>query len=136
MAVQLDRHRFSVDEYNKMAESGILSEDDRVELVEGEIVDMALIDLRHAQCVNNLSWLLSDLLAAKARVQVQNPVRLDQYSQVQPDVTLLRLRDYTKDQQHPGPEDILLVVEVSDTTLLMDRQQKVPLYAQAGIPEV
>ncbi|HVF99656.1 MAG TPA: Uma2 family endonuclease [Chloroflexia bacterium] len=134
--VQTDRHRFSVDEYNKMVESGILPEDARVELIEGEIVDMAPIGLRHAQCVNNLSWLLSDLLPGKARVQVQNPVQLDQYSQVQPDVTLLRFRDYTRDRQHLGPADVLLAVEVSDTTLIKDRQLKLPLYAQAGIPEV
>jgi Uma2 family endonuclease len=134
--VQSDRRRFNVDEYDKMVKSGILSEDDRVELIEGEIVNMAPIGLRHAQCVNNLSWLLSDLLPGKARVQVQNPVQLSQYSQVQPDITLLRFRDYTKDRQHLGPADVLLVVEVSDTTLIKDRQQKVPLYARAGIPEV
>ncbi|HYP21663.1 MAG TPA: Uma2 family endonuclease [Chloroflexia bacterium] len=134
--VQTDRHRFSVDEYNKMAESGILPEDARVELIEGEIVDMAPIGLRHAQCVNNLSWLLSDLLPGKARVQVQNPVQLDQYTQVQPDITLLRFRDYTRDRQHLGPADVLLAVEVSDTTLIKDRRLKLPLYAQAGIPEV
>lgn len=134
--VQTDRHRFSVDEYNKMAEAGILPEDARVELIEGEIVDMAPIGLRHAQCVDNLTELFSLLIAGKARVRVQNPVQLDEYSQVQPDLTLLRLRDYSKDQQHPGPEDILLAVEVSDTTLIKDRQQKVPLYAEAGVPEV
>jgi Uma2 family endonuclease len=134
--VQTGRYRFSVDEYDKIVELGILSDDARVELIEGEIVDMAPIGLRHAQCVNNLTWLLSDLLAGKARVQVQNPVQLNQYSEVQPDLTLLRLRDYTKDQQHPGPEDILLAVEVSDTTLIKDRRLKLPLYAQAGIPEV
>lgn len=136
MAVQLDRHRFSVDEYNKMVESGILSEDDRVELIEGEIVDMAPIGIRHAQCVDNLNRVLSRILAEKTIVRVQNPMRLDHHTEVQPDVALLRLRDYSKDQEHPGPDDVLLVVEVSDTTLIKDRRQKVPLYARAGIPEV
>lgn len=134
-AVQPTRYRFSVDEYYKMAEVGILSEDDRVELIEGEIVYMAPIGVRHAQCVNNLTRIFSRL-AVEAILQVQNPIRLDQDSQPHPDVALLRLRDYTKDQQHPGPNDVLLVIEVSDTTLLWDRREKVPLYAQAGIPEV
>jgi Uma2 family endonuclease len=136
IAVQPTRYRFSVDEYYKMAEAGILSEDDRVELIEGEIVEMAPIGIRHALCVDNLTRFFGLLLTGEARVRVQNPIRLTPDSEVQPDVTLLRLRDYSKDQQHPGPEDVLLVVEVSDTTLSWDRREKVPLYARAGIAEV
>ena len=134
--VQTERYRFSVDEYDKIVELGILSDDARVELIEGEIVDMAPIGLRHALCVDNLTRLFSRLVSDEAIVRVQNPVRLNEYSQVQPDVTLLRLRDYSKDRQHPGPEDILLAVEVSDTTLIKDRRLKLPLYARAGTPEV
>lgn len=136
IAVQPTRYRFTVDEYHKMTEAGILSEDDRVELVEGEIVAMAPIGIRHAKCVDNLTELFGSVLAGKARLRVQNPIRLEPDTEVQPDVTLLRLRDYSHDQQHPGPRDVLLVVEVSDTTLLWDRREKVPLYAKAGIPEV
>ncbi|HEX8598399.1 MAG TPA: Uma2 family endonuclease [Chloroflexia bacterium] len=136
MAVQPARYRFSVDEYYKMAEVGILSEDDRVELIEGEIVYMAPIGIRHAHCVDTLNRLFSQLLSKNVLVRVQNPIRLNADSEVQPDVALLRLRDYTKDQQHPGPDDVLLVIEVSDTTLSWDRREKVPLYARAGITEV
>ncbi|MDQ3928936.1 MAG: Uma2 family endonuclease [Chloroflexota bacterium] len=118
-----------------MAEAGILSEDDRVELIEGEILEMAPIGLRHARCVNNLTRAFSRLVD-QVVLQVQNPILLDPDSEVQPDITLLRLRDYSHDQQHPGPTDVLLAVEVSDTTLLWDRREKVPLYARAGIPEV
>lgn len=134
-SVQPTRRRFTVDEYYKMAEAGILSEDDRVELIDGEVVEMAPIGIRHARCVNNLTRIFSRL-ADEALLQVQNPIRLNPASEVQPDVTLLRLRDYSKDQHHPGPEDVLLIVEVSDTTLLWDRREKVPLYARASIPEV
>lgn len=134
-SVQPTRRRFTVDEYYKMAEAGILSEDDRVELIDGEVVKMAPIGIRHARCVNNLTRIFSRL-ADEALLQVQNPIRLNPASEVQPDVTLLRLRDYSKDQHHPGPEDVLLIVEVSDTTLLWDRREKIPLYARASIPEV
>jgi Uma2 family endonuclease len=130
------RRRFSIDEYYKMTEAGILSEDDRVELVEGEIVYMAPIGIRHAQCVDRLNRIFSRLLSENVMVRVQNPIRLGQDTEVQPDVALLRLRDYSKDQQHPGPEDVLLAVEVSDTTLLWDRREKIPLYARADIAEV
>lgn len=135
-AVLLERHRFNVDEYYKMLEAGILSEDDRVELVEGEIVDMAPIGVPHAQCVNRLTRLFSQLLLEEVIVQVQNPIRLNQQSEVQPDLALLKLRDYSRDQQHPGPEDVLLVIEVSDTTLVADQREKVPLYARSDISEV
>ncbi|HEX8229322.1 MAG TPA: Uma2 family endonuclease [Chloroflexia bacterium] len=135
-ADQPTRRRFSVDEYYKMAEIGILSQDVRVELIKGEIINMAPIGIRHAKCVDNLTELFSALLAGKARLRVQNPIPLEGDTEVQPDVTLLRLRDYSHDQQHPGARDVLLVVEVSDTTLLWDRREKVPLYARAGIAEV
>lgn len=136
MVVQRTPHRFSVEEYNKMGQIGILSEDDRVELINGEVVNMAPISVGHAWCVTNLIWLFSHQLLDKVRLHVQNPIQLDFYSELIPDTTLLRRRDYSKDKQHPGPEDTLLVVEVSDTTLIKDRQVKVPLYAQVSIPEV
>ncbi len=135
-AVQPTRRRFTVEEYYKMAEVGILSEDDRVELIDGEIVAMTPIGVRHAFCVNKLTAFFHRLLPDDVIIQVQNPIRLHRHAEVQPDVTVVRQRDYVRLQQHPGPEDVLLAVEVSDTTLSWDRRVKLPLYAQAGIPEV
>lgn len=136
MTAQPVRHRFTVDDYYRMAEAGILSWDDRVELIEGEIVDMSPIGVRHARCVDRLNMLLSSILSGKAIVRVQSPIHLDEHSEPQPDLTLLRLRDYSHDDQHPRPEDVLLLIEVSDTTLTIDQKAKLPLYARASIPEV
>ncbi|HEX9989227.1 MAG TPA: Uma2 family endonuclease [Chloroflexia bacterium] len=136
MATQQAPHLFTVDEYYRMGEAGILSEDARVELIEGEIIDMAPIGMRHALCVNRLNQLLVLLLQGRAMVHVQNPLHLGDYSEPQPDITLLKQRDYSHDLHNPGANDVLLAIEVSDTTLTFDRKVKVPLYARAGIPEV
>lgn len=136
MSVQIAKHWFTVAEYNRMGETGILTEDDRVELVEGEIIEMSPIGRRHAACVGRLTNLLGRLLAEKAIVWVQNPIVLNDYSEPQPDVALLRRRDDFYENSLPTPDDVLLVVEVADTTVEYDRQIKVPLYARAGIAEV
>lgn len=136
MAVQPVAYRFSVDEYYRMADAGIFGEDDRVELLEGEIVEMAPIGSRHAACVNGLTEFFVERLRRRAVVAVQNPVRLDQRSEPQPDLALLRPREDRYAAAHPGPGDVLLVVEVADTTAVWDRNRKVPLYARAGVPEV
>ena len=136
MTAQPVRHRFTVDDYYRMAEAGILSWGDRVELIEGVIVDMTPIGVRHAQCVDRLNMLLSSTLSGKAIVRVQSRIHLDEHSEPQPDLTLLKLRDYSCDTRHPGPDDVLLLVEVSDTTLTVDQKAKLPLYARASIPEV
>jgi Uma2 family endonuclease len=136
MATQQAPHLFTVDEYYRMGEAGILSEDARVELIEGEIIDMAPIGMRHALCVNRLNQLLVLLLQGRAMVHVQNPLHLGDYSEPQPDIALLKQRDYSHDLHNPGPNDVLLAIEVSDTTLTFDRKVKVPLYARVGIPEV
>lgn len=117
-----------------MGEAGILGEDDRVELIEGEVVEMAPIGSRHAACVRELTWLLSRQLGDELRLDVQNPVRLDPRQEPQPDLAVLRARDY-KDSL-PGPEDVLFLIEVSATTLRYDQEIKLPLYARSGIPEV
>ncbi len=117
-----------------MGEAGILHEDDRVELIEGEIVEMAAIGTRHFACVNQLNRLLVRSVGDAAIVSVQNPVRLDEHTEPQPDLTVLRVRDYR--ESLPMPEDVLLLIEVSDTTLSYDRGVKLPLYARAGIREV
>lgn len=136
MAVQLLKRLFTVAEYHRMAEAGILSEDDRVELIEGEIVEMAPIGSRHAGHVNRLNRLFSQWAGDQAIVSVQNPVRLGEHSEPQPDLALLKPRSDFYAQSHPGPEDVLLVVEVAETSADYDREVKVPLYARFGVPEV
>ncbi len=130
------RRRFSVGEYYAMAEAGILGPDERVELLDGEIVVMAPIGNRHAFCVDWLTrfWILA--LAELAIVRIQNPVRLNDSSEPEPDITLLAWRDDFYASAHPGPQDVLLLIEVADSTADSDRNEKLPLYARAGIPEV
>jgi len=136
MFVQLLRRKFTVEQYHKMAESGIISEDDRVELIRGEIIEMSPIGTRHSACVRRLNALLSERLRGRALVDTQNPVELDDNSEPQPDVVLLRLREDFYETAHPQPEDIFLIVEVADTTVKYDRQVKIPLYAEDNIAEV
>ena len=131
------RRRFTVAEYYAMAEAGILSESDRVELLDGVIIVMPPIGNWHAFSVNSIvAAFPSTLLENRAVLSVQNPVRLDVGSEPQPDAMLLRWRgDFYRDE-HPGPDDVLLLIEVSDATVDFDRNAKLPLYARAGIPEV
>jgi Uma2 family endonuclease len=136
MAIAVTHRRFTVNEYYRMAEVGILSPDERVELIEGEIVDMAPIGSRHAACVDRLNRDFVPALGDRAIVRVQGPLRLHDYSEPEPDLVILRPRDDFYAEETPGPADALLVIEVADTSERYDRQVKVPLYAQAGIPEV
>ncbi len=130
------RRKFTVQEYELMVRAGILHEDDRVELVEGEVVQMSPIS-SNAGSVNRLLAALARLQAeSRAVVSVQNPVRLGEFGQPQPDVAVLRPRADFYSTAHPGPEDVLLVVEVAETSAEYDRQVKVPLYGRWGIPEV
>jgi Uma2 family endonuclease len=132
---QLTRWRFTVHDYHRMGDAGILHEDDRVELIEGELVEMTAIGTRHFSCVNRLNRLLVMHVGDdEAIVSVQNPVRLNEYTEPQPDLAVIRPRDYR--EALPKPEDVLLLIEVSDTTLAYDRGVKLPLYARAGIREV
>lgn len=119
-----------------MAEAGILSEDDRVELIEGEIIEMSPIGSRHAACIDRLSTLLHRLPGLAAIVRVQSPIRLDQYSEPQPDIAVLRPREDFYSRSHPTPADVLVVIEVADSSATYDRAVKVPLYARAEIAEV
>lgn len=134
MSVPLVKRRFTVDEFYRMAEAGILSEDDRVELIDGEIVEMVPIGSHHAHSVDRLTSLLVKRADDRAVVRVQNPVRLDVYSEPQPDFALLRPRSYASG--HPGPEDVFLIIEIMQTSADYDRRIKIPLYARAGIREV
>jgi Uma2 family endonuclease len=135
MSVEIARRRFTVAEYHRMGETGILTPDDRVELLDGEIVQTAPIGSAHGGCMNRLNRLL--VLAARDRavVTVQNPIALGPTSEPQPDLALARPRADLYARSHPAPADIWLVIEVSDTTLAFDRDVKTPLYAAAGIPE-
>ncbi len=136
MSLQAQRRLFTVAEYHQMAQAGILGEDDRVELIEGEIIAMNPIGSRHAAAVARLTRLLVEGAGGRALVWVQNPVQLDPCSEPRPDVALLRPRPDHYATAHPGPGDTLLIVEVADTSADYDRQVKVPLYARAGVPEV
>lgn len=135
MSVRLLKRRFTVEEYERMGQAGILSEDDRVELIDGEIIEMAAIGTRHAAVVNRLVDLLGPEVRPQALMSVQNPIHADPYSEPQPDLLLVKRRDDYYASAHPRGPDVLLVVEVADTTLEYDRGVKVPLYACAGIPE-
>jgi Uma2 family endonuclease len=128
------RRRFTVHDYHRAGEVGILHEDDRVELIEGEIVETTPIGSRHAMCVIRLNRLLVPLIGEEALVSPQNPVRLGEHTEPQPDMAVIRARDYGGSLLHP--EDVLLLIEVADTSLSYDRGAKLPLYARAGIPEV
>ncbi|MBF2019617.1 MAG: Uma2 family endonuclease [Hydrococcus sp. C42_A2020_068] len=136
MSVQLLRHKFTVEQYHKMAEAGILKEDDRVELIRGEIIEMSPIGTRHAAYVRRLNNLLSALLGDRVLVDLQNPVKLDDTSEPQPDVTLLRPRQDFYESAHPQSTDIFLIIEVADTTVKYDREIKISLYAENNITEV
>ena len=137
MAVDVERPRrlFTVDEYHRMGEAGILGEDERVELIEGEIVQMSPIGPRHIGCVINATRLFITQLGDRAVVSPQNPVVIRPRSEPRPDLVLLRPRAVSYSRERPMSQDVLLAVEVADTTVRYDRLVKSRLYARAGIPE-
>jgi Uma2 family endonuclease len=128
------RHRVTVREYHRMAETGVLSAQDRVELIEGELIDTTPIGPRHADTVDRIVATFSRQAMPGLRIRVQNPLTLGDASEPQPDIAIVVDRSYAAD--HPGPTDTRLVIEVSDTTLAFDREVKLTLYARFGMPEV
>jgi Uma2 family endonuclease len=134
-SVKVTRHRFTVADYERMGHVGIFSEDERVELVCGEIIKMSPIGERHAACVAILAQFITLRLRLSALVWTQNPIVLGDYSEPQPDLAILNPRGDDYRTSKPAPGDVLVVIEVSDTTLDYDQKVKVPLYAHAGIPE-
>jgi Uma2 family endonuclease len=136
MAALVKRRLFTVDEYYQMAAAGILAEDDRVELIEGEIVEMSPVGPVHAACVGRLNQLFNQVLGKFALVRVQDPIRLSKRSEPLPDVALVQPRADFYTKGHPEPEDIFLLVEVAQTSLATDQNVKIPIYARAGIQEV
>jgi Uma2 family endonuclease len=130
------RHPLTVEIYTQMVEAGILGEDARVELLNGELFDMSPTGSRHAAVVDRLNFLLGRLVRPNAIVRVQSPIQLTTISLPEPDIALLRARDDFYADAHPGPADVLLLVEVSDSSLAYDTERKLPAYAAEGVPEV
>jgi Uma2 family endonuclease len=136
LADTVRRHSLTVDDYYRMAQTGVLAPDARVELIEGEIFDLAPIGTRHGSTVKRLLHLLAAAVGDSATIAVQDPVRLSNRSEPQPDLMLLKPRDDFYAEAHPEAADVLLLVEVSDTTARYDRKIKLGLYARHGVCEV
>lgn len=128
-------HLFTVDDYHRMGEAGIFADAGRVELIEGVIASLSPVGPRHFAIVLRISRLLAKAVGERATLSIQGPVRLAPRSEPEPDAAVLRPRADDYEHGLPGPSDILLLVEVSDSTLARDRDVKAPLYAAHGIPE-
>jgi Uma2 family endonuclease len=135
MSVNLAKHYFTVSEYERMGETGVFAPEARLELIEGEIIEMSPIGSRHAACVERISEHLHEIARRRFLVRTQNPIVLDDFSEPQPDITVLQFREDRYDKAHPRPQDVLLVIEVADATVPFDRNVKLPLYARACIAE-
>jgi Uma2 family endonuclease len=136
MRIEATKKLFTVEEFYGMAEAGILRYGERVELIDGEIFQMSAIGNRHLGCVNRANRLFVAAFTGRAVVSIHHPVQLTGNTEPQPDVTLLKFRQDDYSGKKPFAEDVVLLVEVSNTTLRYDRNVKVPRYAKAGIPEV
>lgn len=132
----LTKHRFTVDEYYRMAETGVLKPDAQVELLDGEIVDMAPIGPFHGGSTKRLIEFFTRLSKGRWIVSAQDPVHLNKHSEPQPDLMLLKPVPDFYTSRHPGPDDVWLLIEVADSSLAYDRANKLPAYGQAGIREV
>ncbi|MBI2315731.1 MAG: Uma2 family endonuclease [Betaproteobacteria bacterium] len=130
------RRKLSLEEFHRMGEAGILGEDDRIELIDGEMIEMAPIGAQHLAMVNRLSRMLNLAAGKDAIVSTQNPVALPPQNEPQPDVALLRPRADDYRARLPTAADVLLIIEIADTTLVYDRDVKIPLYARHGVAEV
>ncbi len=135
MTTTLTKHKLTSQQYHLMAEAGILAQSDRVELIYGEIIDMSPIGRKHSACVARLTDVLVTEFHGKAIIWVQNSIHLDDASEPQPDLVLLKSRPDFYEEELPKPSDILLIIEVADSTISYDRDIKMPLYAAAGIGE-
>ena len=134
MAVELKKRLLTTEAYHLMIEAGILTEDDKVELLNGEIIEMSPIKNPHKGIVNWFTNYLSQLLAGKAVISPQNPIKLGDYSEPEPDITLCKFdKNFYRDKD-TTVEDIIVVIEVADSTLYKDREIKLPIYAENGIP--
>ncbi|HXG85252.1 MAG TPA: Uma2 family endonuclease [Pyrinomonadaceae bacterium] len=127
--------RFSVEEFYKMTEAGILPEESGWEVIDGYLLDKMTIGSKHASIVKRLNRILTNLVANQAVISIQDPVHIDEYNEPEPDIALLEPREDFYAAGHPSPPDVLLLIEVSDSTVEYDREIKKTLYAEAGIPE-
>jgi Uma2 family endonuclease len=135
MQVEVHKRLFTADEYQRMGEAGIFPPGDRVELIDGAILTMSPIGSPHAAAVNRANQLFVLRTAGRAVVAVQNPIRLNTFSEPQPDLSVLRPRDDFYESALPRPADVLLVIEIAETTLRFDRDVKAPVYGRNGIVE-
>lgn len=130
------QHRFSVEDYYRMAETGVLRPGARVELLEGKIIDLSPIGPFHGGVTTFLTELFAAASKGRWQTRVQNVLRLDDFSEPQPDVVLVKpAKDFYR-KRHPQPEDVFLLIEISDSTLETDREEKLPAYGHAGVAEV
>ncbi|MBD2187633.1 Uma2 family endonuclease [Pseudanabaena mucicola] len=136
MAAQLLTRKFTTEQYHLMYEAGVFAEGDRLELINGEITEMSPIGKKHAVCVTRLNELFFRHLLGKVQIWSQNPILLNNGSEPQPDLAILKRREDFYESSLPTPADILLIIEVADSTISYDREVKMPLYAAAGIPEM
>jgi len=134
-ATSVLKRLFTVKEYYQMFESGLFA-NERVELIRGEIIKMSPIGRRHAACVDRCNYTFAHKLGTKVIIRIQNPVALDNTSEPEPDVMVLSYKEDFYRSGHPQPADVLLLIEVADSTVDSDRQLKIPLYAEDGIVEV
>ena len=136
MTTLMTKRRFSVKEFIKMAEAGILYEDDRLELLDGEIIQMAAIGSYHAACVDTLNERFVLATQGIAIVRPQNPLKMSDDTLLEPDMVIARPHENRYRETYPTPEDTLLIIEVSDSTINYDANVKIPRYASGGAPEV
>jgi Uma2 family endonuclease len=136
MQTHLVRKRFNVDEYYKMLDTGILREGERVELLDGDILQMSSMGARHAATVYRIDKILTRMFGDQAMVRGQLPLHVDKFSEPEPDIAVVRPRSDAYVTAHPTPDDVLLLVEIADTTLEFDCEVKIPVYAIAQIQEV
>ena len=135
MAIEISKRLFDVRDYYRMAEAGILQEGDKVELIEGEVLAMSPIGSPHSAAIDRAARALMKLSGDAAIVRIQGPVRLDDYNEPQPDIALLRPKKDFYAAGHPSPPDILLIVEIAQSSLQFDQTIKLRLYGRAGVPE-
>lgn len=133
--ILLKRHLFTIRDYHLMAESGVIPPDSRVELLHGEIIEMSPINSQHAGTVKQLNRLLSKLLDENYILSIQDPIEISHSSEPEPDLAILKYRADIYTTSNPKPKDVLLIIEVADSSLEKDREIKLPLYSAAGIPQ-
>jgi len=132
----LQRFKFSTEAYHKMGDYGLLPENVRIELLDGEIVEMSPINSPHSGTVNRLQKILEKMLGKTHVISNQNPLHISAFSEPEPDIAVLKWRDDFYFDKHPIPEEVFLLIEVADSSFSKDQEIKMPLYAQAGIQEL